>query len=173
MTPAYDGGAGQWASSEGGTMTAATNTPTTAGTAKDEADIRRLFDRWAEAVRSKDIEGSLHGYSTDVLAFDLINPLRYVGLNELRSRLADWFASFAGSIGYENRDLSITACRDAAFGHSLNHVDGTTTAGRKIDMWWRATVCFRKIDGEWMVTHSHTSVPFDMETGEASLDLEP
>ena len=40
-------------------------------------------------------------------------------------------------------------------------------------MYWRATVCFRKLDGEWTVTHAHTSVPFDMETWRAALDLEP
>jgi ketosteroid isomerase-like protein len=141
-------------------MAAAAGTPTAAGTAKDEADIRRLFDGWAEAVRAKDIDGALRGYAPDLLAFDLINPLRYVGLDDLRSRLADWFLSFAGPIGYENRDLSVAASQDVAFSHSLNHVNGTTTDGQKIDMWWRATVCFRKIDGEWMVTHSHTSEVF-------------
>jgi hypothetical protein len=29
-------------------------------------------------------------------------------------------------------------------------------------MWWRTTICFRKIDGKWMVTHEHNSVPFDV-----------
>jgi ketosteroid isomerase-like protein len=40
-------------------------------------------------------------------------------------------------------------------------------------MWWRTTLCFRKIDEKWMLTHSHDSVPFNMETGKASLNLEP
>jgi ketosteroid isomerase-like protein len=40
-------------------------------------------------------------------------------------------------------------------------------------MWWRTTVCFRKLDGKWMVTHEHNSVPFDVESGKASLDLKP
>ena len=50
-----------------------------------------------------------------------------------------------------------------AFSHSLNRVSATTTDGEKLDMWWRATVCYRKIDGKWMVTHEHASVPFDVE----------
>jgi len=37
----------------------------------------------------------------------------------------------------------------------------------------RATVCYRKIDGKWMIVHEHFSVPFDMETLKASLDLKP
>ena len=40
-------------------------------------------------------------------------------------------------------------------------------------MWVRATTCYRKIDGTWMITHEHQSVPFDTESGKASLDLEP
>jgi ketosteroid isomerase-like protein len=40
-------------------------------------------------------------------------------------------------------------------------------------MWWRTTVCFRKIDEKWMVTREHNSVPFDPKSGKASLDLKP
>jgi ketosteroid isomerase-like protein len=36
-----------------------------------------------------------------------------------------------------------------------------------------ATVCFHKIDAKWMVTHEHNSVPFDVESGKASLDFKP
>jgi ketosteroid isomerase-like protein len=60
-----------------------------------------------------------------------------------------------------------------AFGHSLKRVSATTTDGQKLDMWWRATICYRRIDGAWMVTHEHASVPFDVASGRASLDLEP
>jgi SnoaL-like domain len=42
-----------------------------------------------------------------------------------------------------------------------------------VSMWQRSTVCLRKIDGEWTVTHQHSSVPFDGQSGRASLDLKP
>jgi hypothetical protein len=35
----------------------------------------------------------------------------------------------------------------------------------------RATAYYRKLDGEWMITHGHASVPF--ESGQVSLDLKP
>jgi ketosteroid isomerase-like protein len=60
-----------------------------------------------------------------------------------------------------------------AFCHSMNRVAATTTAGQKLDMWWRATFCCRKIDGAWVVVHERAPVPFDAGTGRASLDLEP
>ena len=138
-----------------------------------EAEIRALMEEQARAVRAGDVEGSVSNYAPDVLLFDVVRPLQSVGSDAARKRLAEWFASIQGPIGYELRDLSISAGDDVAFGHSLNRVSATTTDGRKLDMWWRATICYRRIDGAWMVTHEHASVPFDIASGRASLDLEP
>jgi len=38
---------------------------------------------------------------------------------------------------------------------------------------WRSTLGLQKLGGEWQVSHSHTSVPFDTETSRALLDLRP
>jgi ketosteroid isomerase-like protein len=40
-------------------------------------------------------------------------------------------------------------------------------------MWVRATFCFRKIDGEWLIVHDQASVPFDLPSGKGVTDLEP
>ena len=138
-----------------------------------EAEIRALMEEQARAVRAGDVEGSVSNYAPDVLLFDVVRPLQSVGSDAARKRLAEWFASIQGPIGYELRDLSVSAGDDVAFGQSLNRVSATTTDGRKLDMWWRATICYRRIDGAWMVTHEHASVPFDIASGRASLDLEP
>jgi hypothetical protein len=39
------------------------------------------------------------------------------------------------------------------------NVSAAKTDGGQLDMLWRTTVCFRKIDGNWMITHGHNSVP--------------
>ena len=143
------------------------------GKAGGEVQIRALLDEQIAAVRAKDVSGLLAGYAPDVVVFDLVNPLQYRGSDALRKRAAEWLSSFEGPVGYEARDVRIVAGGDLAYCHSLNRVTGTTTQGKKIDMSWRATLCCRKIDGRWMVTHGHSSVPFDMESGQASLDLEP
>lgn len=71
------------------------------------------------------------------------------------------------------RNLQVAAAGDVAFCHSLNHITGTLRTGGEVDMWVRTTVCFREIDGRWVVTHEHTSSPFNAETGLASMDLNP
>ena len=141
--------------------------------ATNEAEIRKLIDDQAKAVREKNIDGSMANYAPDIVSFDVVNPLQKIGLDAYRKRAEEWFSSFQGPIGYEIRYLNITTGDDVAFCHSLNRVSATKTDGGKLEMWWRATVCYRRIDFNWKVTHEHQSVPFDVGTGKASLDLKP
>jgi ketosteroid isomerase-like protein len=143
------------------------------GQTPDEARIRALIEARVGAIRDKDIDALMSNHAPDVLTFDALNPLQYAGADAVRKRAGQWFSWYQSSIGYEVRDLNITAGDKAAFCHYLYHVSGTMTNGREVDMWVRSTVCFRKIEGEWKVTHEHTSVPFDAESGKASLDLKP
>ena len=141
--------------------------------AAETDQIRALMDARMEAVRARDVNASVSNLAADILSFDVVNPLRHIGSDASRKRAEEWFSSLQGSVGYEIRDLSITAGDDVAFSHGLSHVSATTADGGHLDMWWRTTVCFRKIDGKWMVTHEHNSVPFDVKSGKASLDLNP
>jgi uncharacterized protein (TIGR02246 family) len=141
--------------------------------ARDEAQIRALIEARVKAVHAKDVNGAMESITPDILLFDVVNPLHHRGRDAERKRAQEWFSSFQGPIGYEIRDLNISTCDDVAFSHCLNRYSGTTTDGGKFGMWVRATTCYRKIDGTWMITHEHQSVPFDTESGKASLDLEP
>ncbi len=139
----------------------------------DQAQIVKLMDHWANAIRTRDVEARTENYSKNVALFDVIEPLEYFGVDAVRRRAAEWFSSFQGPLDFEMHDLRIATDADVAFAHSLNHVHGTKTDGNELDMWWRATVCFRKMDDRWMVTHEHNSVPFNVESGRASLNLRP
>ncbi len=141
--------------------------------AADEARIRELIEERVRAIRAKDVDALKSNHAPDVVMFDALDPLRYVGSDAVRESAGQWLSWYRGPVGYEVRDLSVTAGDEAAFGHDLYHVRGTMTNGREVDMWVRSTVCFGKADGRWMVTHEHTSVPFDAESGKASVNLKP
>ena len=143
--------------------------------ATDEARIRALLDAWADAIRAKDTNGSLSPYAPDVVRFLLEPPLRYTGVAALdKAGLEQWFRSFRGQLGYEIRDLGATVGDDVAFCHSLNRMRGTKADGEDVDLWLRTTLGFRKIDGEWRITHEHESVPFYMDGSyKAAVDLKP
>lgn len=139
----------------------------------DQRQIMKLLDNWANAIRSKDIDACMYNYARNVQLFDVVEPLEYFGLDAVRRRATEWFSTFEGPLDFDMRDLRLSSDGDVAFCHSLNHVIGTRRAGDKLDMWWRSTVCYRKMDDRWMITHVHNSVPFDVESGRASFDLKP
>ncbi|MGH7390180.1 MAG: YybH family protein [Candidatus Rokuibacteriota bacterium] len=140
----------------------------------DEAEIRKLIDARVKAVRAKDVDAALAFQAPDVVTFDLAPPLQYRGAAVNRKSLEAWFLTFRGPVGYETKDLSITAGDDVAFCHSLDRISGARTDGTETGVWVRATVCLQRIDGTWTIAHEHVSVPFEMTPPfKASLDLEP
>jgi PhnB protein len=138
----------------------------------DDVQIRKVIDAWAHALRNKDADGVLSHYAAKPVHFSLAPPLLSARSNA--KDLKAWFATWRGPIGYEIRDLNITVGGDVAFSCSLNRMHGTNTAGGKDDLWFRHTLGFRKISGEWKVTHEHESVPFYMDGSfKAAVDLKP
>ena len=146
---------------------------TETGSATNEAHIRALVYDWASALRAKDINRLMASYAPDVLTFDVVNPLQRKGLDAARKRAQEWISSWQGPIECEIRELTIITGDNVAFSHNLSRFNGKKMDGGDIDMWIRVTLCYRKIDGRWNVTHEHVSVPFDPESGHASLDLKP
>jgi uncharacterized protein (TIGR02246 family) len=139
-----------------------------------EAEIRRLSHEWIDALRARDLERMMANYAPDVRVFGISPPLEILGIDEYRRHWQQMFNSFEGPIDYEVRDPSITASGDVGFYHSLNRISGKMKGGTASDgTWIRVTVCFKKTNGKWLVTHEHASVPFDALSGKASLDLNP
>jgi uncharacterized protein (TIGR02246 family) len=139
----------------------------------EEAAIQRLLDDGIRSLRDKDIEGVMSLYAPEVVSFDIVPPLRYMGADAFRKVWEAVFSSFQSPIGYEIHDLNITVGDDVAFTYSLNRISGTMNTGQKTDLWLRWTACFRKINGKWLIVHHQNSVPVDLETGRAVLDLKP
>ena len=138
----------------------------------NEEAIQAIIDGTIEAICAKDVDALLKDYAPDIQVFDLLEPLQYVSSREVGERVTQWFSSFEGPIQYKLTEVDITIGDEAAFCHCLNHVVGTKKDdGIEIDMTWRSTLGFQKIEGAWKVTHSHASVPFNMKTGMASTNL--
>ena len=135
--------------------------------------IRQRIDECVNALRRKDLDGIMSLYADDLVAFDVVPPLRYVGADAYRRRWQETFAAYAGPLDYELRDVQITVDGDLAVLHSLNHVQGTLVSGQRTDTWLRWTASLRRIEGVWLVVHGHVSVPADLASGRAALDLEP
>jgi ketosteroid isomerase-like protein len=55
-----------------------------------------------------------------------------------------------------------------AFCHCLEHFQGTRASGEHEAFWTRSTVGLRKVDGTWMITHEHSSMPIPMDEQDES-----
>src|SRR3712207_4719981 len=92
--------------------------------AADEARIRELIEERVRAIRAKDIDALMSNHAPDVVMFDALDPLRYVGSDAVRERAGRWLSWYRGPVGYEVRDLSVAAGDEAAFCHYLYRVTG-------------------------------------------------
>ncbi|WP_433280235.1 YybH family protein [Micromonospora sp. CA-244673] len=139
----------------------------------DETRIRQQIDGIVEGLRNKDLEGLRRLYTTDVVSFDVEPPLQHVGVDAKLKNWANVFAFF-DSVSYEVRDLTLTVGDDVAFGHAFGRLSGTLKDGTATNgMWVRATFCFEKVDGTWLIAHDQVSVPLDIRTGKGVVDLQP
>jgi len=139
----------------------------------DEAAIRQRIEELVEAIRAADLEGLKSIYAPDIVSFDVGPPLQHIGARAKWKNWEEAFTVFQRPLDYEIRGLTITLDGDVAFAHGINRLTGTLKNGSRGGSWVRATLCFRKIDGDWLVVHDHASVPLDLESGRALLNLEP
>ncbi|HEU4556867.1 MAG TPA: nuclear transport factor 2 family protein [Longimicrobium sp.] len=137
----------------------------------DETPIRELLAERVRAIQGRDVDALAAQYGDDVVQYNLAPPLQTRGLDPRAIR--DWLDGYDGPVGCETRDERFFVDGDVAFCHYLYHITGTLKTGAEVDMWVRATLGLRRVDGAWKIVHGHDSDPFDMKTFKALLDLEP
>jgi len=144
--------------------------------ARTEATLRQLMDDQATAMRSRDADYLVSRYAADAVTFDLAPPLQNVGagVHDTEARRA-WFATFDGAIDYEIRDLSVLGGDDFAVCRSVNRLSATPKGmTESFQLWFRATVCWRRSGDGWQIVHEHNSTPFYMDGSlRAAVDLTP
>lgn len=123
------------------------------------AIVRRRFDELVQAIRDKDLDRLMTFYDNDVEVFDVRFSLNVLGAGAYRNNFEHWFDSFEGPLGFEPHNLRIVPADGVAFCHYLALVTGARPGGRKSGYWVRATTCFERRHGEWLVTHEHVSRP--------------
>ena len=104
--------------------------------------------------------------------FDLVEPLGNAGRDGRETPATTGSLRRENEIAYEHRDEELSVAGDVAFGRtspSPRH----DTVGRRVDMWFRETLGYRKEAGTWKIVHQHSSVPLDMKTMKGMLDLKP
>jgi ketosteroid isomerase-like protein len=138
-------------------------------------DIQLVLDRWQKAFEAKDVNGVMAMYAPGaaLTAYDIVPPLQYKGADAYRKDYGEFFAQFDGPLHIEFRDTHLETGSTLAVAYGLEHITGQLKGGAPADMWVRYTSAFKHINGQWLDIHDHVSVPADLNTGKAALDLKP
>jgi uncharacterized protein (TIGR02246 family) len=137
----------------------------------DQAQIRRLIERWATAVHTGDMRGVLADHADDIVMFDVPPPYEGVrGIDAYRDTWPPFFEWQARGASFEITSLEVTAGDDVAFAYALLRCGTPQDLERNPENRLRLTIGLRKQGGRWVVTHEHHSFPDDSEAGEARED---
>jgi uncharacterized protein (TIGR02246 family) len=143
--------------------------------AQEERAICDLLDDFTKALYAKDPTRAISPLADDAVTFDLDPPLQH-GPDVVHdaARLQKWFATWEGPIVSEPVERTVAVDGDVAYAYGLQRMTGTKIDGTEVELFFRATACFRRDNGRWRITHMHNSVPFAMDgSDKALLDLKP
>lgn len=153
-----------------------TTTPLPEGARGDDADtIVGILKAACAAVEDDDEDGLLTMFHErpETILFDYTPP-RAGNTEHLRESFRAASGGLVGSMTCEVREVeTYLLSPDAAWTAAIMHVAAQYENGNAIDVTYRATDIWRKIDDRWAVVHEHASLPVDPITGRADLQSLP
>ncbi|HZC74890.1 MAG TPA: SgcJ/EcaC family oxidoreductase [Gaiellaceae bacterium] len=125
--------------------------------------MEEMLDRYAAAVRAKDVDEFVGLYADDVRTFDLWSVWSYEGKDALRAMVSEWFGSLEDDevVAVAFDDVRTQAGPDVGAISAFTTYAAVSPDGTELrSMNNRLTWVLRKDgDGEWKIAHEHTSAP--------------
>ncbi len=135
----------------------------------DVMKIRALETRYAAALVARDLDAVMRVYTPreDLFIFEAVPPRQVVGYRAYRQHVQQFLVNFQAPFTYDVHDVVVTVAGNVAYGHNIQHLVGVDTSGNRIDMTFRVTDVYRKVEGDWFIVQEHASFPVDPQTGTA------
>ena len=116
-----------------------------------------VSDKLLKALEAKNAEEASAFFADENVTFTLAPP------SDGEGGVKKWLDTFAEGPRFETADRHLTVDGDVAFSYGLVHMRGKKVEGDVVDIWYRETNCFRRIDGDWKIIHQHDSVPLESQ----------
>ncbi len=123
----------------------------------EEATVRGLIEKWAQAVRDQDIDAILAHHSSDFVMYDVTPPFQLVGIDAYRKTWPPFFENTEAGV-FDIQALHVTVGESTAFCFAAMRCEDKVD-GKYVPLDFRLTVGLEKTDGQWIITHEHHSVP--------------
>jgi ketosteroid isomerase-like protein len=135
-----------------------------------------LYAQFPAAFRAKDVDAITRIYApgNELVVFDVTPPRQYVGFDAVKIDYQGFFAAFPGPVDRDEiQDLNVVTDGEMAYSRMVEPITVTAKDGSKFSITLRITDALRKINGKWLVTQEHISVPVDLDSGKPDLDSTP
>jgi uncharacterized protein (TIGR02246 family) len=126
-----------------------------------EAEVRKVVEDWASAVRKRDLPAILRNHSTDILMFDVPPPFQSRGIDAYTKTWDLFFSCADDPTVFDIKEMQVTAGSDVAFVAAAMKCAPREANGERVELDFRLTIGLRKVDGQWVIVHEHHSVPAD------------
>src|SRR5947207_389214 len=94
-------------------------------------EIRGWIDHWTKAVSAKDVDRVMELYTDDVVAYDVVPPLQYVGKAAYRADWQQFFSQYESDLRIETRDLHVGVSGQFGYLTGLQVISGKIKQGEK------------------------------------------
>jgi uncharacterized protein (TIGR02246 family) len=125
--------------------------------------MEEMLERYAVAVRAKDVDAFVGLYADDVRTFDLWSVWAYDGKPEFREMVREWFTSLPEDevVEVDFDEIRTESGDDVGGVSAYTTFRAVSSEGKELrSMNNRLTWVLRKgSDGAWKIAHEHTSAP--------------
>ncbi|MBH0160516.1 YybH family protein [Fictibacillus sp. 26RED30] len=138
--------------------------------------VQDVLENYKSAVYEKDVDQFLSTYAADVHIYDCWGNWECKGISSWRENVVMWFNSLSEDgnlLKVDINEVTIEENTSVAFVHcAVSFVAYSEQSGEKLrQMTNRFTFGLKKINESWVITHEHSSLPIDMNTGKGIFNL--
>ncbi|WP_226682919.1 YybH family protein [Sutcliffiella horikoshii] len=139
------------------------------------SNVDGVLEIYKQAIYEKDVEKFLAIYDENVHIYDCWGKWESKGISLWRENVVNWFESMRKEgeiLRVDINDVTIEEDMNLAFVHCA--VTFAAYSGRSEEKLRQITNRFtfglKKISESWVITHEHSSLPINMETGKGMFD---
>lgn len=132
--------------------------------------VQEVLENYKSAVYEKDVERFISSYSPDIHVYDCWGNWESVGIRKWTEMATGWFTELAEEdviLNVEFNDVVINEGTSLAFVHcAVTFAAHSKETGKKLrQITNRFTFGLIKQRDSWVITHEHSSLPINHETG--------
>lgn len=138
--------------------------------------VQEVLETYKKAVNERDSGRFLKMYASDVHIYDCWGSWECKGIDAWRDNVCGWFNDLK-----ENGDVLKVSVEDVVMEDNTNlafvhcavtyaaYKEGTDEKLRQMTN--RFTFGLKRVNGSWLITHEHSSLPINMEDGKGMFNL--